>query len=64
MIGRAQLARWRSSTAAGLFNVMLYGGSSIGPALAGGLSPVSVPLAFSDTGESGFWRRLFGSRSS
>ncbi|MHA3021852.1 MFS transporter [Mycobacterium sp. BMJ-28] len=33
--------------AAGLFNFMLYGGSSIGPALAGGLSVVSMPLALS-----------------
>ena len=35
------------ATAAGLFNFMLYGGGSIGPALAGGLSAVSMPLALS-----------------
>ncbi|MCV7422122.1 MFS transporter [Mycobacterium yunnanensis] len=35
------------ATAAGLFNFMLYSGGSIGPALAGGLSAVSMQLALS-----------------
>ncbi|WP_374158377.1 MFS transporter [Mycobacterium sp. G7A2] len=33
--------------AEGLFNFMLYGGGAIGPALVGGLSAVSMPLALS-----------------
>lgn len=49
LVGRVRdlVAPGDRSTAAGLFNFMLYGGSSIGPALAGGLSGVSMPLALS-----------------
>jgi len=49
LVGRVRdlVAPGDRPAAAGLFNFMLYGGSSIGPALAGGLSAVSMPLALS-----------------
>jgi hypothetical protein len=48
-VGRVRdlVARDDRAPAAGLFNFMLYGGGSIGPAIAGGLSAVSMPLALS-----------------
>lgn len=49
LVGRVRelVAPGDRATAAGLFNFMLYGGGSVGPALAGGLSAVSMPLALS-----------------
>ena len=49
LVGRVRnlVAPADRATAAGLFNFMLYGGGSGGPALAGGLSAVSMPLAMS-----------------
>lgn len=49
LVGRVRelVAPGDRDTAAGLFNFMLYGGGSVGPALAGGLSAVSMPLALS-----------------
>lgn len=49
LVGRVRdlVAAGDRPVAAGLFNIMLYGGGSVGPALAGGLSAVSMPLALS-----------------
>jgi len=49
LVGRVRelVAPADRATAAGLFNFMIYGGGSIGPALAGGLSAVSMSLASS-----------------
>jgi len=49
LVGRVRdlVAPADRGVAAGLFNFMLYGGGSVGPALVGGLSAVSMPLALS-----------------
>lgn len=49
LVGRVRdlVAPRDRAVAAGLFNFMLYGGGSIGPAVAGGLSAVSMRLALS-----------------
>lgn len=49
LVGRVRdlVAAADRPAAAGLFNFMLYGGGSVGPAVAGGLSAISMPLALS-----------------